>query len=66
MSPLDPAGRDRLVRIAARAGYVASAFAVFVCGWFAMRGLEWKRTVLLTVLALGAAWMATTFSRMAR
>ncbi len=66
MSPPDRQQRDRLLKLAARVGFVASAFAVFACGWFAMKGLEWKRTLLLTVLALGAGWLAATFNRMAR
>ncbi len=55
-----------LRRLAAKAGLVASAFVVFLCGWLAMRATEWPRIVLYTVIALGAGVLASTFSRAAR
>jgi hypothetical protein len=49
--------------IAAKAGFIASAFAVFTCGWLAMRSDDWKRMVLFSVLALVAGGLASAFSR---
>jgi hypothetical protein len=53
-------------RIAAKAGFVASAFAVFTCGWLAMSTDDWKRMVLFSALALGGAALASAFSRASR
>ncbi|MBI5070597.1 MAG: hypothetical protein HZB56_20405 [Deltaproteobacteria bacterium] len=50
----------------ARAGVAASAFLMFVCGWFAMRSDDWRVTVGLTLLAGVAALVAQAFSRRAR
>ncbi len=50
----------------ARAGTAASAFLVFVCGWFAMKSEDWRVTVGLTLLAGVAAMVAQAFSRRAR
>jgi len=52
--------------LASRAGFVASAFAVFLCGWFAMQTDDWRRMVLFSVLALVAAALASRFSRRGR
>jgi hypothetical protein len=56
----------RLPRAAAKAGVGASAFAVFACGWLAMRATEWPRILLFTLLAVAAAGLASFFSRAAR
>jgi hypothetical protein len=62
----DPGSSERsFSRVAAKAGFVASAFAVFTCGWFAMRSDDWQRVVLFSVLAIGAAALASAFSRRA-
>lgn len=53
-------------RVAAKAGFVLSAFAVFACGWLAMRTSDWRKIVLYSLLALGAAVLANAFSRSAR
>ncbi|BDG05514.1 hypothetical protein [Anaeromyxobacter oryzae] len=53
-------------RAAAQAGVVASALAVFTCGWLAMRAQEWPRILLYSVLAVGAAALASWFRRAAR
>lgn len=53
-------------RAAAKLGVVASAFAVFTCGWLAMKTQDWRLVVLYTVLALGAGAVASAFSRHAR
>jgi hypothetical protein len=50
----------------ARVGMGASAFLVFVCGWFAMKSDDWRVTVGLTLLAGVAAVLAQGFSRRAR
>jgi hypothetical protein len=50
-------------RAAAKAGFVASAFIVFLCGWLAMRADAWPRILLYTVLALGAAALTSYFRR---
>jgi hypothetical protein len=44
---------------ASQAGFVASALAVFTCGWLAMHTNDWRLMLLYTVLALGAAALAT-------
>ncbi len=49
--------------IAAKAGFIASALAVFACGWLAMRSDDWKRIVLFSALALVAGALASAFSR---
>jgi len=53
-------------RLAARAGFVASAFAVFACGWLAVRTDDWRRMLVYSVLALVAASLASAFSRRSR
>ncbi len=50
-------------RWAAQAGFVASALAVFTCGWLAMHTNDWRLMLLYTVLALGAAALASFASR---
>jgi cyanate permease len=52
--------------LASRAGFIASAFAVFLCGWFAMQTDDWKKMVLFSVLALGAVALTSLFSRQGR
>jgi hypothetical protein len=56
----------RLSRAAAKLGVGASAFAVFTCGWLAMRSTTWPKMLLFSALALVAAMVASAFSRMAR
>lgn len=53
-------------KILARIGMVASALAVFLCGWLAMKTSDWKRIVLFTLMAGGAALVAQAFSRRLR
>jgi hypothetical protein len=53
-------------RIATKAGFVASAFAVFTCGWLAMRADDWKTIVLFSLLAVGGAALTSVFSRTTR
>jgi hypothetical protein len=50
-------------RFAARAAFVASAFAVFICGWLAMRTNDWRQMVLWSALAIAAAVIATAARR---
>jgi hypothetical protein len=50
-------------RFAAQAGFVASAFAVFLCGWLATRTNDWRLMVLYSALAIGAAVIATALTR---
>jgi len=50
----------------AKAGVALSAFAIFTCGWLAMRTDDWRQVVLFSVLALGAGASASAFSRQAR
>jgi hypothetical protein len=57
------ASRGRVGRVPAQVGFFASVFAVFACGWFAMRTSDWKRILLLTALALVAGALATAFRR---
>ncbi len=65
---VSPPSRDRddLQRAAARVGFFVSLLAVFLCGWFAMRTEDWKRVVVLSVLAVVAGAVASQFSRRAR
>lgn len=53
-------------RTLAKVGVMASAFAVFTCGWLAMQTEDWRRMVLYSVLALGAGAVASAFARQAR
>lgn len=63
----DPAPTEsRVRRLAQQAGFFASAFAVFTCGWLAMRSEDWRRVLLFSLLALGAAALASAFSRRGR
>ncbi len=63
-SPTDPSrGGGRLL---AQAGGFACAFAVFLCGWFAMRAADWKGILLFTALAVVAALMAAEFRKRTR
>jgi hypothetical protein len=59
----DPAPRRPSPRWTAQAGFVASAFAVFICGWLAMKTSDWRLMVLYSALALGAAVLAMAVSR---
>jgi hypothetical protein len=52
-----------VLRTAGQAGVVLSAFAVFACGWLAMRSEAWPRILLFSVLAVGAAALASFFRR---
>lgn len=63
MPASDPTPSGPLRRIAAKAGFLASAFALFICGWLAMRTDDWKRMVLFAALALVAGALASAFSR---
>jgi len=62
-SPEQPGALGRTM---ARAGMAVSAFAVFTCGWLAMRTEDWRKMAVYTVLAMGAAMAASAFSRRAR
>lgn len=53
-------------RTLAKAGVVLSAFAIFTCGWLAMRTDDWRQMLLFSALALGAGALAQAFSRRAR
>jgi len=55
-----------LGRTMARAGMALAAFAVFTCGWLAMRTDDWRKMAAYTLLAMGAATAASAFSRRAR
>lgn len=59
----DGEGRGKLL---ARLGLGASAFLVFVCGWFAMKSEDWRVTLGLTLLAGVAGAVASGFSRRAQ
>lgn len=50
----------------AKLGVAAAAFAIFTCGWLAMRTEDWKEMVFYSALALGAGAVASAFSRRAR
>jgi hypothetical protein len=64
--PLEPPEENLFRVLAARAGFVGSALAVFTCGWLAMQSDDWKRMVLFSALALVAAGLASAFSRPSR
>ena len=53
-------------RTLAKAGVVASAFAVFTAGWLGMKTDDWRKMALYALLALGAGLAASAFSRRAR
>jgi hypothetical protein len=53
-------------RTMAKLGVLLSAFAIFTCGWLAMRTDDWRQVVLFSLLALGAGAAASAFSRHAR
>lgn len=55
-----PGGVPRWI---AQLGFALSAFAVFACGWLGMRTDDRGLMVLYAVLALGAAALASAFSR---
>jgi NADH:ubiquinone oxidoreductase subunit 4 (subunit M) len=57
---------DGLPRTMAKLGMGLAAFAVFTCGWLAMRTDDWRKMAAYTLLALGAAMAASAFSRRAR
>jgi hypothetical protein len=57
---------ERVRAASARAGVVAGAFAVFLCGWLAMRSTDWKQIVLFSALALVAGAVASAFGRRMR
>jgi hypothetical protein len=50
----------------AQAGFLGSAFALFACGWLGMQTNDWRLMVAYAVLAVGAAALATAFSRRLR
>jgi hypothetical protein len=50
----------------AKAGMALSAFAVFTCGWLAMRTDDWRQILGFSLLALVAGAVASGFSRQAR
>jgi hypothetical protein len=50
----------------AKAGVVLAAFAIFTCGWLAMRTDDWRQVLLFSALALAAGAVASAFSRRAR
>jgi hypothetical protein len=58
-----PSGPSRAV---AKLGMALSALGVFTCGWLAMRTDDWRMMAVYTVLALAAAMVGSTFSRLAR
>ena len=67
MMATEPARSDRSLRhVAAKAGVVAAAFAVFTCGWLAMRADHWTGMVGFSALAVGAAVLASRLSRAGR
>jgi hypothetical protein len=66
VSPTAPSPPRGPRRAAAKAGFVLSAFAVFACGWLATRSSDWKTAVLYSALAIGAAALASAFSRAPR
>lgn len=55
-----------LRRIAAKAGFFGSAFAVFACGWLATRSDDWTKIILFSLLALASTLLASMFSRTGR
>ncbi len=57
-----PGGRRLLTQV----GMGASAFLVFLCGWFAMKSDDWRVIVGLTLLAGAAGVTAQAFSRRLR
>jgi hypothetical protein len=63
---LPPDARERLARLSARIGLLASALVVFASGWFAMRTDDWRRILALTALAAAAGLVASRFSRRLR
>jgi hypothetical protein len=66
---MPPAERDPprgLSRAAAKVGVGLSAFAVFTCGFLAMRATDWPRILLFSALALVAGAVASAFSRRSR
>ncbi len=58
----EPGGRERLRRLAAKAGVVVSAFCVFTAGWIAMKSDDWRVIGLVSVLALVAGLVASRLS----
>jgi len=58
-----PSGPSRAM---AKLGMALSGLAVFTCGWMAMRTDDWRMMALYTLLALAAAMVGSTFSRLAR
>jgi hypothetical protein len=61
-----PTERPAPSRLLAQLGVAASAFAVFTCGWLAMKSDDWKVMLGLTVLAGLAGVVAQAFSRRLR
>ena len=53
-------------RILARLGFFISVLIVFGCGWLAMQTSDWKRILVLTLLALAAGIVASQFQRRTR
>ena len=62
----DPDRRDRIRRIASRAGVGVSAFAVFTAGWIAMKSDDWRTITIVSVLALLAGVIASGLSKRIR
>jgi anti-sigma-K factor RskA len=55
--------RSPTSRRLAQAGFAGSALAVFACGWLGMQTNDWRLIVAYAALAVGAAALATAFSR---
>jgi hypothetical protein len=59
MPPDPPSPRPPL---AATLGQVGSAFALFLCGYLAFRSDDWRLTLVFSLLAIGAAILASRFA----
>jgi hypothetical protein len=53
-------------RALAKAGVIASAFAIFLCGFLAMHMEDWRAMLGFTLLAAAAGAAASAFARRAR
>ncbi len=58
----DPAGKEKLRRLAAKAGVGLSAFCVFTAGWIAMKSDDWLIVGVVSILALAAGVVASRLS----
>jgi hypothetical protein len=47
----------------AGAGFVASAVAVFACGWLSMQTSDWRLMIVYALLAIVPAVLAGAFAR---